>query len=124
MAAVNELGMLDADQLNDVDHFILGFLQTHEYATPNLIRVAHAKETGDEKSRQWISDRIRRLEEHGHIARVHPDVAERYLVIDPREEDPDAGITASEGADREVESPLSDRTYDSADELLDEEAPD
>jgi len=115
--------MLNPEQLNDVDRFILDFLSTHEYATPNLLRVSHAEETGDEKSRQWISDRLRRLEEHGHIGRVHPDVSERYLVADPREEDPDTELVIEDHRGS-VESPKSGETYDSPEDLLDTEAPD
>lgn len=86
MTAVNSRGVLSADQLNDLDEWILDFLSEHEWATPNLLRVMHGDDTNDQKSRQWISDRVTRLEEHNHIERVHPDVSERRLVSDPREQ--------------------------------------
>lgn len=85
MSTVNSEGMaLGPDQLNSLDEWILDFLGKHEWATPNLLRAMYAEEH-EERSRQWFSDRVTRLEEHGHIGRVHPDTAERKLVSDPRE---------------------------------------
>ena len=86
MATVNSEGMLSSEQLNDVDEWILDFLGKHEWATPNLLRAMYG-EDHEPRSRQWISDRVTRLEEHGHIERVHEDVAERQLVSDPRRPD-------------------------------------
>lgn len=76
---------LDPNQLNDLDEWILDFLGEHEWATPNLLRLMHADDVNDAKSRQWFNDRLVRLEEHNHIARVHTDASERKLVNDPRE---------------------------------------
>jgi hypothetical protein len=77
---------LSPDQLNALDEWILDYLGAHEWASPNHLRVKHGAAHDDErKSRQWISDRVRRLEEHNHIERVHPDVADRQLVSDPRD---------------------------------------
>jgi hypothetical protein len=74
----------DGPTLIELDEWILDFLGKHEYATPNLL-LAKYRERGKEASRNWIADRVTRLEEHGHIGRVHPDTAERKLVSDPRE---------------------------------------
>lgn len=76
---------LSPEQLNDLDAWILDFLTEHEWATPNLLKVMHGEEH-DMKSRQWVSDRVRRLEEHDHLETVHPDAHERQLVDDPRKE--------------------------------------
>lgn len=87
MTLVNSGRMgLETDQLNDLDEWILDFLSEHDWATPNLIRLRHGQEH-EQKSRQWISDRVRRLDEHGHLEPVHSDADERRLVNDPRTED-------------------------------------
>ena len=85
MDAVNRPGVLDSDDLNDVDGWILDFLDAHEWATPQLLRVRY-NDDHDDVSRQWISSRVGRLEEHGHVEKVHPDAYERRLVNDPRQE--------------------------------------
>lgn len=113
MASVNTEGMaLGPDQLNDLDRWILDFLNQHEWATPNLLRAVHADEE-TERSRQWFSDRLTRLEEHGHIEKVHPDTAERRLVSDPRApEEPDRDLTPGDASgqidDHSREPPVSD----------------
>lgn len=76
---------LSQDDLNELDEWILDFLGAHEWATPNLIRQQHG-DVNEIKSRQWVSDRILRLEEHEYIERVHPEAAERQLVTDPRDD--------------------------------------
>lgn len=78
-------GMLTEDQLNDIDTWILDFLSQHEWATPNLIRT-HYNDDHDPVSRQWVSSRIGRLAEHGHLQKVHPDANEYELVDDPRDD--------------------------------------
>lgn len=75
---------LSPDQLNSLDRYILEFLSEHESATPSHIRAFYAEDQKD-VSRQWVSDRIVRLTEHGHLRRVHPDVSTYMLVDDPRE---------------------------------------
>lgn len=124
MSAVNDARMLSAEQLNDIDEWILDFLQQHEWATPNLIRLAHGDSTGDIKSRQWISDRIRRLEEHGHLETVQEGASERRLVNDPRDtDDRDGSDVVEDGGQNGTVSETSGEWHENPDELLDEEAP-
>jgi DNA-binding Lrp family transcriptional regulator len=77
--------MLTEEDLNDVDRWILDYLSEHGRATPHLLRLEYQDDADKSVSRQWISGRIRRLEEHGHIVRVHPDAYDRELEHDPRE---------------------------------------
>lgn len=74
---------LSKEDLNEMDRWILTFLAEHEWATPNLLRHLYADEVKD-VSRQWVSNRVGRLLEHGHLQRVHPDAYEVQLVEDPR----------------------------------------
>ena len=76
---------LDPDDLNAVDEWILDFLGAHEWASVNLMRAFYREDVG-EISRQWIANRVTRLEEHEHVERVHPDAYERQLVSDPRDD--------------------------------------
>lgn len=85
MTGVNEGGMLEPDQLNDMDEWVLDFLSEHEWATPGLMRVFYMDEHG-EITRQWMSARIRRLAEHGHLEQAHPEHPTYQLVDDPRAE--------------------------------------
>jgi hypothetical protein len=88
MASVNSDTVLSHDQLNDMDRWILDFLDEHEWATPNLLKQMYNDEQDDSGvSRQWVSDRLLRLEEHQHVTKVHPNAAERFLVDDPRTDD-------------------------------------
>lgn len=85
MDAVNQSGVgLDPDQLNDLDRWIVDFLTAHEWASPQLLRAMYNDEH-DAVSRQWISSRVRRLHEHEHIEKVHPDAYDYRLVSDPRQ---------------------------------------
>lgn len=85
MATVNNEAMgLSADNINDMDGWILDFLSEHEWATPNLMRQIYMDEEDHEVTRQWVSSRLRRLSEHDHLEQVHPDAAEYRLVDDPR----------------------------------------
>lgn len=78
--------MLDDDDLNDMDEWLLSFLADHEWASPNLLRQMY-NDDHDDVSRQWVSGRLTRLREHSHIERVHSDASEVRLVDDPREDD-------------------------------------
>lgn len=98
MATVNVQPMaLSPEQLNEPDRWILDYLSDEGRATPNLLRLRYseAKADNDDEedielmSRQWISNRVRRLAEHGHITRVHPDDSTYEFVSDPREETPE-----------------------------------
>ena len=85
MATVNKGDVtLSPDQLNDMDEWILDYFGEHQRATPNLLRHVYGDEN-DDVSRQWISNRIRRLAEHSHIRRVHPEDATYEFVSDPRD---------------------------------------
>lgn len=90
MAAVNNDAMaLSPEQLNDMDQWLLDFLKRHEWATPNLMRQFYndeQEEDEDKVSRQWVSSRLGRLHEHGHLAYVHERADEYELVDDPRQE--------------------------------------
>lgn len=89
MASVNSNTVpLDHDDLNDMDRWILDFLSTHEWATPNLMREYYNDERPDDSqvSRQWVSARITRLREHSHLEKVHANASEYQLVDDPRED--------------------------------------
>lgn len=86
MAGVNEGAMaLAPDDLNEMDAWLLDFLGAHEWATPNLLRRFYNDEH-EAVSRQWVSARLLRLAEHGHVEKVHPEANEYRLVDDPREE--------------------------------------
>lgn len=71
--------VLRPDQLNGTDEQILDVL-----ADGRITPTYAANETG--VSREYVSDRIKRLTEHGHIEKVAPGLYE--LVDDPREGDP------------------------------------
>lgn len=74
--------MLTPDQLNDADALILDVL--HEgRATPTLVRRV-LDERGHSFSRQYISQRIKRLAEHNHIENLH-DTGVYAVVDDPRD---------------------------------------
>ena len=89
MSVVNSGSVaLDDDDLNDMDRWLLAYLDVHEWATPNLCRQVYNDEqesNDDQISRQWISGRLGRLREHGHVAKVHEHADEYELVDDPRE---------------------------------------
>lgn len=78
--------VLSNEDLNEMDRWILEFLSDHDWATPNLLRHLYSEEI-KEVSRQWVSSRVGRLSEHGHLQRVHPDAYEVKLVTDPRKSD-------------------------------------
>ena len=77
---------LDADDLNEMDGRILDYLADGR-ATPTLVRrlLEHDE---IEVSRQYINQRMKRLEEHEHIRNLL-DTGVYELVDDPRKEDDD-----------------------------------
>lgn len=96
MTAVNQGAdmAIPADELNDIDRWILDFLTEHEWATPNLIRAFYCDHLADDDStekdsvsRQYISGRLSKLRAGDHIERAHDDAHEVRLVDDPRDGD-------------------------------------
>lgn len=91
MAAVNRDAMaLSEGKLNEIDRWLLDFLEEHEWATPNLMRQYYNDEQhdpDDKVSRQWVSKRLSRMAEHKHLEKVHARADEYQLVDDPRESD-------------------------------------
>lgn len=73
---------LPSEKLNDADRLILDVLQEGR-ATPTLVRRI-LESRGNEYSRQYISQRITRLTEHGHLENLH-DTGVYGVVDDPRE---------------------------------------
>jgi|APHM01.1.fsa_nt_gi hypothetical protein len=84
MAAVNNSTMLTDEMLNDIDRWLLDYLDAHEWATPALMR-AEYNESHETVSRRWVSRRLTRLAEHGHIEKVNQKSSEYRLVEDPRD---------------------------------------
>lgn len=82
-AADSEQMTLAPNQLNELDRWILDFLADHEWASVSLLRAFHVKDEGD-VSRQWMSTRVSRLREHGHVRRVL-ETATYELADDPRD---------------------------------------
>ena len=78
------MALTEAD-LNDADHDILDVLASGR-ATPALVRTLLEEEYGRELSRQYVSQRIIRLAEHGHVKNVY-ESGVYELVDDPREND-------------------------------------
>jgi DNA-binding MarR family transcriptional regulator len=76
--------MEDID-LNPTDHAILDMLQEGRCSP------AYIAEEQD-YSRQNITNRLRRLVEHGHVQKLHPGLYE--LVQDPREDAPSSNHDA------------------------------
>jgi len=74
----NGYSMLEDRQLNDVDDDILAFMTENGRVTPQWI----ASET--DHSRSYIAQRLKRLDEHGHVQKPHRGLYE--LVSDPRTE--------------------------------------
>ena len=74
---------LTSDGLNDLDTKILEILADGR-ATPTLVRKMMANE-GDEFSRQYVNQRLKRLEEHEHVRNVL-DTGVYELMDDPRDE--------------------------------------
>jgi DNA-binding HxlR family transcriptional regulator len=77
-----------SENLNDLEVWILDFLDAHEWATPNLLRAHYNDQERSEEghvSRQWVSSRVKALENDGHIEKVHPESDEYQLVDDPRD---------------------------------------
>jgi len=68
--------VLDSDQLNETDAQLLNVL-SHGRVTPTFA----ADETG--VSREYVSDRLKRLTEHGNVEKVAPGLYE--LRHDPRD---------------------------------------
>lgn len=74
--------MLEPRQLNDTDREILAFMaSTGGRVSPSWI----AEET--DNSRPYVSQRLKRLEEHGHVEKPHRGLW--VLVDDPRAEEND-----------------------------------
>ena len=75
--------MLESRQLNETDRQILGFMASDGgRVTPSWV----AEET--DNKRAYVSQRLKRLKEHGHVAQPHRGLWE--LIDDPREEAGDA----------------------------------
>lgn len=72
---------LDPDALNEVDRRIIELLKQGR-ATPTLIKKL-LNEQGEEYSRQYISQRLKRLSEHEHITNIR-DTGVYELIDDPR----------------------------------------
>ena len=72
---------LTDEDLNAVDRRILALLAEGR-ATPTLIQRLLA-EQGDEFSRQYVNQRLKRFAEHGHVRNLF-DTGVYELVKDPR----------------------------------------
>ncbi len=84
MAVRNQSGMaLNPSQLNDLDEAILDLLAEGR-ATPTLLREELAEREIREVSRQYISSRLSRLQEHGHVRNLR-ETGVYELVDDPRD---------------------------------------
>jgi DNA-binding IclR family transcriptional regulator len=70
--------MLEPRQLNDADEAILDFM-AEDGGRLRPVNIAEATDLG----RSYVSQRLKRLKEHGHVARPHAGLYE--LVEDPRE---------------------------------------
>lgn len=69
---------LEPRQLNDADNDILDFMaEEDDRVNPSYV----AKETGH--SRPYVSQRLKRMKEHGHVRQPHRGLWE--LVDDPRD---------------------------------------
>ncbi|NHN60125.1 MULTISPECIES: hypothetical protein [Halorussus] len=75
--------LTEAD-LNNADHDILDILADGR-ATPALVRTLLEEEYGRELSRQYVSQRMIRLAEHGHLKNVY-DSGVYELIDNPRED--------------------------------------
>ena len=71
--------MLNPDQLNDADNAILDVLAIDS----GRLRPTHIAEDAS-LDRSYVSQRLKRLVEHGHVAKPRSGLYE--LVDDPREE--------------------------------------
>jgi DNA-binding IclR family transcriptional regulator len=71
--------MLDVDDLNDADVAILDELQRHP-----MTRAAIASRTGFDPG--YVSQRLKRLREHSHVAYWDVEQTMHELTNDPREE--------------------------------------
>lgn len=75
---------LTPEQLNDVDEAVLDLLDEGR-VTPALAREQLAERRVTDVSRQYVNQRLRRLEEHGHVKNLlESGVYE--LAGDPRDE--------------------------------------
>ena len=75
---------LTRDDLNETDERVVEILSEGR-ATPQLIR-KELKADGDDFTRQYISQILRRLNEHGHIENLR-NTGVYELVSDPRDEE-------------------------------------
>jgi len=82
MSESEEIMPLSPDQLNDSDHAILEVLEEGR-ATPTLVRDT-LQDRGRDLSRQYISERIKRLNEHDHLRNLKSSGVYE-LVDDPRD---------------------------------------
>ncbi len=87
---------IQPEDLNDADTEILGVLAEGR-ATPQLIREELA-DRGRDVTRQYISQRLKRLREHGHV--VNRQTTGVYELVD----DPRAGSTVGVVAALEAEA--------------------
>lgn len=74
--------VLPPEKLNDADRLVLDVLQEGR-ATPTLVRRI-LEDRGHEFSRQYVSQRIKRLTEHGHLENLY-ETGVYAIVRDPRE---------------------------------------
>jgi len=84
-ATTDSAGMLDADDLRDVDHHLLAYLAEGR-VTPAYARERLIDEDVEEYSRGYVQQRLSRLAEHSHLRNLY-DTGLYELVSDPREGD-------------------------------------
>lgn len=79
--------VLSETQLNDLDRNLLDFLAEGRM-TPGLAQTQLVEREIADLTRQYINQRLKRLEEHGHVTNLHGSGVYE-LVHDPREEHED-----------------------------------
>lgn len=73
---------LTEEDLNETDEAVLEILSEGR-ATPQLVR-EELKDSGKEVTRQYVSQILKRFNEHNHVENLH-DTGVYELVEDPRE---------------------------------------
>lgn len=81
----NSAGMLDPEDLRDVDEALVGYLREGR-VTPAYARQRLINDDFQEYSRGYVQQRLARLEEHSHAENLF-GVGLYELRSDPREED-------------------------------------
>lgn len=109
----NQKPVLEARQLNDADKAILDELQEGR-ATPGYL----SGETDVEQT--YINQRLKRLEEHGHVDRLARGLWE--LVDDPREDSDVEFLTEEEHEERRTKRDLRGRLQDALEARDDQQA--